>query len=110
MGIAELSKHIHYEDDTNDQLLKKWWQLLGVSSEKDGAEQYRYLTNSFDLIKGVAGLNARKYGANQISQTACMGPDVAKCGTCTCDNAENASGASRLDRSKCESDCAGSFG
>jgi len=58
--IAELSKHIHYEDDTNDQLLKKWWQLLGVSSEKDGAEQYRYLTNSFDLIKGVAGLNLQE--------------------------------------------------
>jgi len=55
--IAELVKHIHYEDDKNPQLLKQWWQLLGVSSEQDGEEQYRGLSNSFDLIRAVEGKN-----------------------------------------------------
>jgi len=55
--IAELVKHINYEDDKNPQLLKQWWQLLGVSSEQDGEEQYRGLSNSFDLIRAVEGKN-----------------------------------------------------
>ena len=55
--IAELVKHINYEDDKNPQLLKQWWQLLGVSSEEAGEEQHRGLSNSFDLIRAYEGKN-----------------------------------------------------
>ena len=55
--IAELVKHINYEDDENPELLKQWWQLRGVSSEQEGEEQYGGLSNSFDLSRAVEGKN-----------------------------------------------------
>merc|ERR1712004_369892 len=58
--IAELSKHIHYEDDTKDQLLKSGGSFLVSAQRKMERSKYRYLTNSFDLIKGVAGLNLQE--------------------------------------------------
>lgn len=60
--MANVLKYIHCdsEDGKNDQSYKQMWQLLGVTSMKDGDEQFRYISKSFDLIESTAGLNLKE--------------------------------------------------
>jgi len=63
-AIASLVHHIHCEDEQDDAKHKKWWLELGVTSCKDGDEQFRYLSNSFDLIASTTGLNLKENTEN----------------------------------------------
>jgi len=63
-AIASLLHHVHCEDEQDDAKHKKLWLELGVTSCKDGDEQFRYISKSFDLIAGTTGLNLKENTEN----------------------------------------------
>lgn len=59
--MKDLLRHIHCDPSRDCADYRRMWEELGVTSSQPGdAEQFKYISNSFDIIQGTAGLNLKE--------------------------------------------------